>query len=170
MRTGPNTKTAAYIRTWIERIQQPTTHTKSHRTVLPEQVVFGQPESTDIQETTCLRGCFGHSCSCLPPPNTSILSLRLDPRSQQPLRDNAPTLPASPAPIKARTSQLAARARSEPADWRHETEDREGEGRKRTGGGRRRRRRARPVFLLSCLSGWRKMICRKGLRGPQAKA
>lgn len=119
----------------------------------------------DIQRTntTCLWGCLGLSCSRLSFPNIFLLSLRLNPRSQQPLGDNAPTLPASPIPISTRVSQLAARAWSKPADWRHKTEEGEGEGRTRTETDEGRRSR---VFLLSCFSGWQKTNERRGLNGP----
>lgn len=122
-------------------------------------------ECADIQRTntTCLWGCLGLSCSRLSFPNIFLLSLRLNPRSQQPLGDNAPTLPASPIPISTRVSQLAARAWSKPADWRHKTEEGEGEGKTRTETDEGRRSR---VFLLSCFSGWQKTNERRGLNGP----
>ncbi len=117
--------------------------------------------NTKIQriKTTCLWGCFGLSCSCLSFPVIFLLSLCLNPRSQQPLRSNAPTLPASPIPILMWISQLAARAWSKPADRCHKTEEGEGERKTRTEmekGGRSR------AFPLSSFSGRQKRSDRKG--------
>lgn len=71
-------------------------------------------------QRTCLWRCFGRSISSSSFP-VIILSLSLYPRSQQPLRNNTPTLPTSPATIFPSVSQLAARAWSKPADWCHKT-------------------------------------------------
>ncbi len=121
--------------------------------------------NTKIQriKTTCLWGCFGLSCSCLSFPVIFLLPLCLNPRSQQPLRSNAPTLPASSIPILMWISQLATRAWSKPADRCHKTEEGEGERKTRTEmekGGRSR------AFPLSSFSGRQKRSDRKGLNGP----
>lgn len=100
--------------------------------------------------STCLCGCCRLSF-----PVMFLLSLSLNPRSQQPLGNNTPTLPASSNPILTRLPQLAARTGSKAADWCHKTEGEEGEGTMR-----KERRRRRRVFLLSCFYGWQTMIMR----------
>lgn len=98
--------------------------------------------------STCLCGCCRLSF-----PVMFLLSLSLNPRSQQPLGNNTPTLPASSIPILTRLSQLAARTGSKAADWCHKTEGEQGEG-------TMRKERRRRVFLMSCFYGWQKMIMR----------
>lgn len=122
------------------------TNTKTHRT-----------------NATCLWGCFGLSCSFLSFPIIFLLSLRFNPRTKQPFRNSAPTLPESPIPIWTRVSQLAARAWSKPADWCHKMDEGKGERKTRT---ETQKGRTGSVFLLSCFSGWQKTNERIGLNGP----
>lgn len=110
--------------------------------------------------TTCLRRHFGLSCSCISCPVSSLLSLRLNPGSEQPLWDDAPTLPASPASIWTRVSQLAAGAWSKPADRRHKTDGGEGEGKTRTDADEERRSFCSVMFLWTTMDEW------ESLNGP----
>lgn len=142
---------------WMGRnIKQRLKHTHTHT----QARTYTQTQSTN---TTCLWSCFGLRSSCPPLPIILLLSLRLNPRSNEPLGNDAPTLPASPVPILSRISQLAARAWSKPANWCHMAEEGKGERETRTKtekGGRS------GVFLLSWFSGWHKTSERLGPNGP----
>lgn len=101
----------------------------------PRNITEMRDKQTKVTQTTsnttCLCDGFVLRCSRLSFPIV-LLSLRLNPGSQQPLGSDAPTLPASPVPILMGLSQLAAWARSKPADWCHKRHEGEGERTTRT--------------------------------------